>query len=120
MRRSVARFLGGREGGREGRFRFFSNNFFRRSDFDFERLKMVEGRGEKGGGGGGGRIDLIGFVHRVGCRFIIKYVEGFEANELRINIRDVDGYTMRRDTRVERSSRQDRKAAEGGRAKLFD
>lgn len=52
MRRSVARFLGGREGGREGRFRFFSNNFFRRSDFDFERLKMVEGRGEKGGGGG--------------------------------------------------------------------
>lgn len=53
MRRSVARFLGGREGGREGRFRFFSNNFFRRSDFDFERLKMVEGRGEKGGRGGG-------------------------------------------------------------------
>lgn len=51
MRRSVARFLGGREGGKEGRFRFFSNNFFRRSDFDFERLKMVEGRGEKGGGG---------------------------------------------------------------------
>lgn len=55
MRRSVARFLGGREGGREGRFRFFSNNFFRRSDFDFERLKMVEGRGEKGGEGGKNR-----------------------------------------------------------------
>lgn len=58
MRRSVARFLGGREGGREGRFRFFSNNFFRRSDFDFERLKMVEGRGEKGGGGGGGKESI--------------------------------------------------------------